>query len=122
MTVQLVDTTDGGVVWGDRLQSSLADLPATRAAIVGRIVTALDQQIWVLRGVLTFVEGIAAFFARRARSCSPPSHAPNSAISSSTASAGLAPMAVPVTTPSRRRGSASGSMWRSRRPRSRRSW
>jgi tetratricopeptide (TPR) repeat protein len=45
VTVQLVDTRDAGVVWGDRLASRLADLHETRAAILGRLVAALDLQI-----------------------------------------------------------------------------
>lgn len=45
VTVQLVDTRNAGVVWGDRFVSSLADVHATRATILARIVTALELQI-----------------------------------------------------------------------------
>jgi TolB-like protein len=45
VTVQLVDTRDGGVVWGDRLQSALADVHDTRVTIVARLVAALELQI-----------------------------------------------------------------------------
>lgn len=45
VTVQLADTRDGGVVWGDRFASGLADVHDTRAQILSRVVTALDLQI-----------------------------------------------------------------------------
>ena len=43
--VELVDTRDGGIVWADRLESALADVHATRAAIVARVVAALELRI-----------------------------------------------------------------------------
>jgi TolB-like protein len=43
--VELVDTRDGGVVWADRFVSPVADVHATRAAIVQQIVTALELRI-----------------------------------------------------------------------------
>lgn len=45
VTVQLADTRDGGVIWGDRFVSKLADVHDTRASIVARLVSALDLQI-----------------------------------------------------------------------------
>jgi TolB-like protein len=45
VTVQLADTRDGGVVWGDRFVSSLADVHETRAMILVRVVSALELQI-----------------------------------------------------------------------------
>jgi TolB-like protein len=45
VTVQLADTRDAGVVWGDRFQSSLADVHATRVEILARLVAALELQI-----------------------------------------------------------------------------
>jgi hypothetical protein len=45
IAVQLVDTRDGGVVWGDRLVAKLADVHETRGAILGRVVAALELQI-----------------------------------------------------------------------------
>lgn len=45
VTVQLVDTRNAGVVWGDRFVSKIADVHATRATIVARVVTALELQI-----------------------------------------------------------------------------
>lgn len=43
--VELVDTRDGGVVWADRFESAVADVHATRAAIVARVVAALELRI-----------------------------------------------------------------------------
>lgn len=43
--VELVDARDGGVVWADRFESSVADVHATRAAIVARVVAALELRI-----------------------------------------------------------------------------
>jgi TolB-like protein len=45
VVVQLLDTRDGGVVWGDRLRSRLADIHETRAIILSRVVSALELQI-----------------------------------------------------------------------------
>lgn len=45
VTVQLVDTRDGGVVWGDRFVSKIADVHETRATILARLVAALELQI-----------------------------------------------------------------------------
>ena len=45
VTVELADTRDGAVVWGDRFASSLADVHATRAAILARLVAALELPI-----------------------------------------------------------------------------
>lgn len=45
VTVQLVDTRDGGVVWADRLSSAVDDVHATRATIVARVISALELQI-----------------------------------------------------------------------------
>jgi len=42
---QLIDTRDGGVVWGDRFVSNVADVHETRGVILTRIVTALELQI-----------------------------------------------------------------------------
>jgi len=43
--VQLVDTRDGGVVWGDRFASGIDDVHAMRQTILARVVTALELQI-----------------------------------------------------------------------------
>ena len=45
VTVQLVDTRSGGVLWGDRFASALADVHATRLEILSRVVSALELQI-----------------------------------------------------------------------------
>lgn len=45
VSVQLVDTCNEDVVWGDRLVSSIADVHDTRAAILARLVAALELQI-----------------------------------------------------------------------------
>ncbi|MEO8605025.1 MAG: winged helix-turn-helix domain-containing protein [bacterium] len=45
VTAQLVDTRDGGVVWGDRFVSNVADVHDTRGVILTRIVAALELQI-----------------------------------------------------------------------------
>jgi TolB-like protein len=45
VTVQLVDTRDGGVVWGDRFESPVDDVHATRVTILARVVAALELQI-----------------------------------------------------------------------------
>lgn len=45
VTVQLVDTRDGGVVWGDRFRSRIADIHDTRATILTSVVAALELQI-----------------------------------------------------------------------------
>jgi TolB-like protein len=45
VTVQLVDTRDGGVVWGDRFVSSIADVHGTRGTVLARVVAALELQI-----------------------------------------------------------------------------
>jgi len=45
VTAQLVDTRDGGVVWGERFVSNVADVHATGDAIVAQLVSALELQI-----------------------------------------------------------------------------
>ena len=45
VTVELVDTRDGGVVWADRFAGSLDDVHAFRAEILSRVLTALDIRI-----------------------------------------------------------------------------
>ncbi len=45
VTVHLADTRNGGVAWGDRFESQVADVHATRTAILARIVAALELQI-----------------------------------------------------------------------------
>lgn len=45
VTVQLADTRDAGVVWADRFASAVADVHATRATILARVVAALELQI-----------------------------------------------------------------------------
>jgi DNA-binding winged helix-turn-helix (wHTH) protein len=45
VTVQLIDTRHGGVVWGDRLVSKVADVHETRLAILARLVAGLELQI-----------------------------------------------------------------------------
>ena len=45
LTVQLVDTRDAGVVWGDRFVSNIADVHATRGAILAKLVAGLELQI-----------------------------------------------------------------------------
>lgn len=45
VTVQLTDTRDGGVVWGDRFQSKIADVHDTRASILAQVVAAMELQI-----------------------------------------------------------------------------
>ncbi len=45
VTVQLVDTNDGGVVWGDRFVSDVADVLDTRTRILSHVVAALEVHI-----------------------------------------------------------------------------
>jgi TolB-like protein len=45
VTVELVDTRDGGVVWADRYAGSIDDVHQVRAEIRSRILTALEIQI-----------------------------------------------------------------------------
>lgn len=45
VTVQLTDTSDGGVVWGERFASDIADIHDTRARILARLVASLEVQI-----------------------------------------------------------------------------
>jgi TolB-like protein len=45
VTVQLVDTRDAALVWGDRFASNVADVHATRGAILAKIVAGLELQI-----------------------------------------------------------------------------
>ncbi len=45
VTVELVDTRDGGVVWADRLSSAIDGIHETRAEIVTRVTSALELQI-----------------------------------------------------------------------------
>jgi TolB-like protein len=45
VTVELVDTRDGGVVWADRFSGSLEDVHAFRAEILSRVLTALEIRI-----------------------------------------------------------------------------
>jgi TolB-like protein len=45
VTVELVDTRDGGVVWADRFSGSIDDVHAVRGAIRSRILTELEIQI-----------------------------------------------------------------------------
>jgi TolB-like protein len=45
VTVQLVDTRDGGVVWAERSSSAIDDVHALRAAILQKVVAALELQI-----------------------------------------------------------------------------
>lgn len=45
VTARLVDSRNGGVVWGDRFVSKLADVHDTRREILARIVAALELQI-----------------------------------------------------------------------------
>jgi TolB-like protein len=45
VTVQLADTRDGGVVWGDRFVSKVSDVHETRSTILARVVAALELQI-----------------------------------------------------------------------------
>src|SRR5690606_18416675 len=45
VAVELADTRDGSVVWGDRFVTPLDGLHALRAEIVNTIVTALEIQI-----------------------------------------------------------------------------
>jgi DNA-binding winged helix-turn-helix (wHTH) protein/tetratricopeptide (TPR) repeat protein len=45
VTVELADTRDGGVVWGERFGSDLADVHDTRARILARLVAALEVRI-----------------------------------------------------------------------------
>jgi TolB-like protein/cytochrome c-type biogenesis protein CcmH/NrfG len=45
VTVQLADTRDGGVVWGDRFVSKVADVHETRSTILARVVAAMELQI-----------------------------------------------------------------------------
>lgn len=45
VAVELADTRDGGVVWGERFVSDLADVHDTRARILARLVAALEVQI-----------------------------------------------------------------------------
>ncbi len=45
VTVELVDTRDGGVVWADRQTASIDDVHAVRAEICTRVLAALEIQI-----------------------------------------------------------------------------
>lgn len=45
ITVELVDTRDGGVVWADRFSGSLEDVHEFRAEILSRVLTALELRI-----------------------------------------------------------------------------
>ena len=45
VTVQLVDTRNGGVVWADRLASHIEDIHDTRSRILSRLVAALEVHI-----------------------------------------------------------------------------
>lgn len=45
VTVELVDTRDGGVVWAERYASTVDDVHAVRAEIRSKILTALEIQI-----------------------------------------------------------------------------
>lgn len=45
VTVELVNTRDASVVWGDRFVSNIADVHATRAAILAKVVAGLELQI-----------------------------------------------------------------------------
>ena len=44
-TVELSDTRDGGVVWGDRVSCVIADIHEVRARVVANVVSALDVYI-----------------------------------------------------------------------------
>jgi TolB-like protein len=45
VTVELANTRDAGVIWGDRFVSNVADLQATRGAILAKLVAGLELQI-----------------------------------------------------------------------------
>jgi len=45
VTVQLVDTRHGGVVWGDRFVSNVADVHDTRVTLLARLIAGLELQI-----------------------------------------------------------------------------
>ena len=45
VTVQLIDTASGGVVWADRFHSDITEVHATRSEILAKLVAALEVQI-----------------------------------------------------------------------------
>jgi TolB-like protein len=45
ITVELVDTFDGGIVWAERFSGRLDDVHSMREEICGRVITALDIRI-----------------------------------------------------------------------------
>lgn len=45
VTLELADTRDGGVVWADRIATSIEEIHAVRADICARVLTALEIQI-----------------------------------------------------------------------------
>ncbi len=45
MTVELIDTRDGGVLWADRFKATIEDVHDIRAQIVSSVVAALELQI-----------------------------------------------------------------------------
>jgi TolB-like protein len=52
VTVELVDTTDGGIVWADRFSGQIDDVHAMREDILSRVLTALEIQIPVHEAAL----------------------------------------------------------------------
>jgi TolB-like protein len=45
VSVDLIDTRSGGVIWSDRFERSVSDVHAIRHEIVGAVISALDLQI-----------------------------------------------------------------------------
>jgi TolB-like protein/DNA-binding winged helix-turn-helix (wHTH) protein len=57
VTVQLVDTRDGGVLWADRYAGPVGDVHRVREEIRGRILTALEIQIPLREATLARLRG-----------------------------------------------------------------
>jgi TolB-like protein len=66
MTIELVDTRDGGVVWGERFTGELAAVHEIRQSIVAAVIVALELQIPLheaARARLSAPEGLDAWQA-----------------------------------------------------------
>lgn len=57
VTVELVDTRSGGVIWADRLSGSIDDVHTLREQISSRVIVALDLQIPLHEATLARLKG-----------------------------------------------------------------
>ena len=57
VTVELVDTRDGGVLWADRIAGPIGDVHRVREEIRGRILSALEIQIPLHEATLARLQG-----------------------------------------------------------------